>query len=235
VDYTFGITTHLYFLVSKWIPDVLSHSKLQDTGQVRDHYDRGTIHDTDHHLSPSNPFTGDGAEDDFFGMFLGERMIYTSGISSLCGHLAQPPPPQSTAGNASGAKTSGKNKQHLKPHNETLEQMQDNKLRLVCKKLNLSKGDTHLDIGCGWGTLVNYSARKHGTVATGVTLSRNQVVYASSISRKLGISNDQARFMCMDYRDIPTDTGIRCVFSLLHIKTFFLFFHFKTLFLVCLP
>ena len=38
--------------------------------------------------------------------------------------------------------------------NETLEQAQDNKLDLVCQKLQLKPGERLLDIGCGWGTLV---------------------------------------------------------------------------------
>jgi cyclopropane-fatty-acyl-phospholipid synthase len=38
VDYTFGLSTHLKFLLTRWVPDVLSHSRLQDTAQVRDHY-----------------------------------------------------------------------------------------------------------------------------------------------------------------------------------------------------
>ena len=77
------------------------------------------------------------------------------------------------------------------------------------RKLNLQKGDTHLDIGCGWGTLVNHSAAKHGTVATGVTLSRNQVAYANAASKRLRIKDHRTTFWCRDYRDIPTNIGVR--------------------------
>ena len=34
VRYTFGLTTHLRFLLLQWVPDVLSHSKQQDMAQV---------------------------------------------------------------------------------------------------------------------------------------------------------------------------------------------------------
>ena len=35
--------------------------------------------------------------------------------------------------------------------NESLEQAQQNKLRLIASKLNLKPGLKVLDIGCGWG------------------------------------------------------------------------------------
>ncbi len=50
---------HLRFLVTRMLPEWLIHSKSQDQRIVRDHYDRG---------------------DDFFQAFLGESMIYTSGL-----------------------------------------------------------------------------------------------------------------------------------------------------------
>ena len=42
----------------------------------------------------------------------------------------------------------------------TLEQAQENKYRLVFDKLRLKEGDRLLDIGCGWGTMVRYAARR---------------------------------------------------------------------------
>jgi hypothetical protein len=184
VDFTFGLTTHLPFLLKKWIPDVLSHSKQQDVSQVRDHYDRSTFY-----RSSPNPFTSDEAEDDFFGMFLGKTMVYTSGIaSSLAGGGALPP--------AHRADAVVRSSFIEKASSETLESMQEAKLRLVCRKLRLGKGQTHLDIGCGWGTLVNHSAAKNGTVATGVTLSRNQVAYAAATSKLMKIRDHRTTFWC---------------------------------------
>jgi cyclopropane fatty-acyl-phospholipid synthase-like methyltransferase len=188
VAYTFGLTTHLRFLLMKWIPDVLSHSRSQDVLQVRDHYDMA-----------KNPFTGGDAEDDFFGMFLGKRMVYTSGIAS-------PKAPCSISDPALKGCSEGS---AMIACNEGLEALQDNKIRLICKKLRLAKGQTHLDIGCGWGTLVNHSASMYGTIATGVTLSRNQVAYATAVSRKMGIQDHRTTFWCMDYRDIPTNVGVQ--------------------------
>ena len=50
---------------------------------------------------------------------------------------------------------------------ETLEELQDNKLTMVCEKLNLEKGDRMLDIGCGWGTLCTHAAKNYGADVTG--------------------------------------------------------------------
>ena len=41
---------------------------------------------------------------------------------------------------------------------ETLEELQDNKLAIVCEKLELQKGESLLDIGCGWGTLARFAS-----------------------------------------------------------------------------
>jgi sphingolipid C9-methyltransferase len=62
---------------------------------------------------------------------------------------------------------------------ETLEELQDNKLAAVCSKLDLKPEDRYLDIGCGWGTLVTYAAKNFGCDSTGVTLSENQAKFAT--------------------------------------------------------
>ena len=115
--------------------------------------------------------------DDFYSWFLGPRMIYTSGIISDI------------------------NKE------ETLEQLQDNKLGIVCEKIQLNPGETLLDIGCGWGTLAKYASLNYGAHVTGVTLGRNQTAWGNSGLRKAGIEESQSRILCMDYRDIPLPEG----------------------------
>lgn len=52
---------------------------------------------------------------------------------------------------------------------ETLEELQDNKMTMVCDKLDLKEGDRLLDIGCGWGTLVTHAAKNYGADVTGGT------------------------------------------------------------------
>jgi len=45
---------------------------------------------------------------------------------------------------------------------DDLEEAQEKKLELICRKLDLHPGDRLLDIGCGWGGLARYAVRVHG-------------------------------------------------------------------------
>ena len=93
----------------------------------------------------------------------------------------------------------------------TLEEAQDNKLRLVLDKLDLAPGDRLLDIGCGWGSMLVAAARR-GIHAIGVTLSAPQVEWANAWIAREGLS-DLAEARVMDYRDVP-ETGFDGVCSL---------------------
>ena len=64
----------------------------------------------------------------------------------------------------------------------TLEEAQENKYRLVFEKLRLKEGDRLLDIGCGWGGMVRYAARR-GVRVIGATLSREQAAWALRMLR----------------------------------------------------
>lgn len=90
---------------------------------------------------------------------------------------------------------------------ETLEQLQDNKLAIVCEKIGLKVGEKLLDIGCGWGTLARFASVNYGAKATGITLGRNQTAWGNSALRKAGIPEEQSNILCMDYRDIPVPEG----------------------------
>jgi cyclopropane fatty-acyl-phospholipid synthase-like methyltransferase len=89
----------------------------------------------------------------------------------------------------------------FKNENETLEQSQDNKLNLVCKKLMLRPEDELLDIGCGWGTLALHAAKHHGARARGVTLSLKQAAYGRARSAEAGLAG-RVEFECRDYRNM---------------------------------
>jgi cyclopropane-fatty-acyl-phospholipid synthase len=62
----------------------------------------------------------------------------------------------------------------------TLEEAQEAKLDLVCRKLALEPGMRVLDIGCGWGGLAKFAAERYRVSVTGVTLSREQVALGSA-------------------------------------------------------
>lgn len=59
-------------------------------------------------------------------------------------------------------------------NSRTLEEAQENKLQLICKKLKLERGHRVLDIGCGWGGFARYAAEKYGVEVVGITISRMQ-------------------------------------------------------------
>lgn len=94
---------------------------------------------------------------------------------------------------------------------QSLEDAQENKYRLVFDKLGLKEGDRLLDIGCGWGGMVRYAARR-GVKVIGATLSREQAEWAQKAIADEGLSAlAEVRFS--DYRDVP-ETGFDAISSI---------------------
>lgn len=56
----------------------------------------------------------------------------------------------------------------------TLDEAQEAKLELICRKIGLEAGQHVLDIGCGWGSFIGYAAERYGAKATGITVARHQ-------------------------------------------------------------
>ncbi|WP_032404548.1 class I SAM-dependent methyltransferase [Rhodococcoides fascians] len=83
---------------------------------------------------------------------------------------------------------------------QSLEAAQENKYRLVFDKLGLKPGDRLLDIGCGWGSMVRYAARR-GVQVIGVTLSQEQASWAQKAIADEGLS-ELAEVRFSDYRDV---------------------------------
>ena len=97
------------------------------------------------------------------------------------------------------------------PHlDASLEEAQENKYRLVFEKLRLKPGDRLLDVGCGWGGMVRYAARR-GVHALGVTLSHEQAGWAQRAIADEGLEHAEVRYG--DYRDIA-ETGFDAVSSI---------------------
>jgi cyclopropane-fatty-acyl-phospholipid synthase len=76
------------------------------------------------------------------------------------------------------------------------------KLDLICRKLRLEPGESLLDIGCGWGSLVLHAAERYGVRATGITLSERQAAFARARIAGAGLE-DCCRIEVRDYRDLP--------------------------------
>jgi cyclopropane fatty-acyl-phospholipid synthase-like methyltransferase len=140
------------FILSKFLPQLITHSRSMDKTLVTEHYDRGN---------------------DFFESFLADTMVYTSAFF----------------------KTGG----------ETLEVAQRQKLDYVARKLQLKKGESLLDVGCGWGTLVAHMAEHYGVDATGVTISKNQAEFGRRRIEQKQLQQ-RARILTIDYRDIAHRT-----------------------------
>jgi cyclopropane-fatty-acyl-phospholipid synthase len=68
-----------------------------------------------------------------------------------------------------------------------LDEAQEAKLDLVCRKVGLEDAGTLLDIGCGWGSLARYAAERYGARVTGITLSAEQAAVAREACRDLPV------------------------------------------------
>ena len=79
----------------------------------------------------------------------------------------------------------------------TLDEAQENKLDLICKKLILKPGMRVLDIGCGWGAFGKYAAEKYGVEVVGITVSKEQVELGKELCKGLPVE-----FRLQDYREV---------------------------------
>ncbi len=84
---------------------------------------------------------------------------------------------------------------------QTLDQAQEAKLDLICRKLRLRPGDRLLDIGCGWGAFVMHAAERYGVCALGVTLSQPQAEHAQQAIEAAGLG-ERCRVLPVDYREL---------------------------------
>lgn len=91
---------------------------------------------------------------------------------------------------------------YFKRADDSLEIAQEQKLDLICRKLQLRPGERFLDVGCGWGALVMWAAQHYKVRATGITLSQNQHDYARQRVREEGLE-DLCEIQLLDYRDVP--------------------------------
>jgi len=112
---------------------------------------------------------------DFYRLFLGPTMVYS------CGYWDQRSDDRDAIG--------------------TLEEAQNEKLDLVCRKLGLQSGMRLLDVGCGWGSLAIHAAEKYDVSVVGVTLSHEQAEWAQARVSEAGLS-DLIEIRVQDYRDV---------------------------------
>ena len=80
---------------------------------------------------------------------------------------------------------------------DNLDAAQENKLELICKKLNLEPGMKVLDIGCGWGAFGKYAAEKYNVETIGITVSKEQASLGKEMCKGLPIE-----IRLQDYREV---------------------------------
>ena len=78
-----------------------------------------------------------------------------------------------------------------------LDEAQEAKLDLTCRKLRLQTGDRVLDIGCGWGGFAAYAAERYRVSVVGITVSREQAMLARELCAGLPVE-----IRLQDYREV---------------------------------
>ena len=82
-------------------------------------------------------------------------------------------------------------------HAKNLDEAQEAKLDLICRKLDLKPGMKVLDIGCGWGSAAKFIAKRYDAEVVGITVSQEQVNYANEACKGLPIE-----ILLKDYRSL---------------------------------
>jgi cyclopropane-fatty-acyl-phospholipid synthase len=82
-------------------------------------------------------------------------------------------------------------------NSDNLDDAQEAKFDLVCRKIGLKPGMTVLDLGCGWGCFSKFAAEKYGVSVLGVTLSKEQVALGMEMCKGLPVE-----LRLQDYRDV---------------------------------
>jgi len=90
-----------------------------------------------------------------------------------------------------------------------LDEAEEAKLELICKKLDLKSGKRLLDIGCGWGNLMKYAAKNYGVECTGISVSKEQTAWANE-----RFENLPCKIKIVDYRDFKDSEGFDYITSI---------------------
>lgn len=80
---------------------------------------------------------------------------------------------------------------------KNLDEAQEAKLDLVCRKIGLKAGDRILDIGCGWGSFAKFAAERYGASVVGITISKEQATLARERCHGLTVE-----IRVQDYREV---------------------------------
>jgi cyclopropane-fatty-acyl-phospholipid synthase len=95
----------------------------------------------------------------------------------------------------------------FKSEGDTLDIAQERKVKYIVRKLGLQNrtGARVLDVGCGWGYIMNTISKKTGCMITGVTLSENQ---KNSIETDLCTRNPNVRALLVPFVDMEEPVSL---------------------------
>jgi cyclopropane-fatty-acyl-phospholipid synthase len=175
-----GLTRPPRIPASELRPRGRRHSRARDARAVRHHYE---------------------VSNEFFALFLDESMTYSCALFSRA--LDAPGETWGALPRGAGEPRSPEERGVL-----TLEQAQEAKRELVCRKLGLHEGQRILDVGCGWGSFVIHAASRYGVQAVGITLSPAQAELARRRVAEAGLQ-DRIEIRVEDYRDLGAAAGER--------------------------
>ncbi|MCC9164456.1 cyclopropane-fatty-acyl-phospholipid synthase family protein [Alcaligenes sp. MMA] len=100
-----------------------------------------------------------------------------------------------------------------------LEQAQQNKIRHALRETRLQPGQRLLEIGCGWGALAQTAATEFGAQVSGVTLSREQLHWATQRITQAGLQT-QVDLRYQDYRDLAAEHAAQPFDAIVSIEMF---------------
>jgi cyclopropane-fatty-acyl-phospholipid synthase len=85
--------------------------------------------------------------------------------------------------------------------NTDIDNASENKLKIICDKLELKSDDHLCEIGTGWGGMAIYAAKNYGCNVTSTTISEEQFNYASTRVQEEGLG-DKINIVKQDYREL---------------------------------
>ena len=88
------------------------------------------------------------------------------------------------------------------PGAQDLDQAQENKLHLICRKLYLKPGMKVLELGCGFGGLARFMAKEYGCEVVSYNISREQMIFARGFCAGLPVRLEEK-----DYREAIHEPG----------------------------
>lgn len=95
----------------------------------------------------------------------------------------------------------------------SLDEAQRNKLEILCQKAGVGEGDRLLDLGCGWGGLSVWAAKRHNADVVAVTLSERQFEFVTERVKKEGLEKKVTPVLS-DYRDMDRGGGFDRIISI---------------------